>query len=127
MSPKLLSPSATIRVVPLILMALITAVIAGLLVGYLRHQRHVISQQQLGLERELSRLIEEARGYDTQIANLTSRTALQRRMDERFVKLEPIRANHIVRVQPLGGAPAEALVMTSPTGGIRPASNQRTR
>ena len=71
---------------------------AGLSYVYLKNQLHVSGTQRRGLEQELSELISENNVMEAQISRLTSRTALQRRLDEGFIKLVPITSQAIVRV-----------------------------
>ena len=72
---------------------------AGLSYVYLKNQLHVSGTQRKGLEQELSELISENNVMEAQISRLTSRTALQRRLDEGFIKLVPITSQAIVRVR----------------------------
>ena len=71
---------------------------AGLSYVYLKNQLHVSGSQRKGLEQELNELISENNVMEAQISKLTSRTALQRRLDEGFIKLVPITGQAIVRV-----------------------------
>ena len=73
---------------------------AGLSYVYLKNQLHVTGAQRKGLEQELNELISENNVMEAQISKLTSRTALQRRLDEGFIKLVPITSQVIVRVHP---------------------------
>ena len=72
--------------------------VAGLSYVYLKNQLHVSGSQRKGLEQELNELISENNVMEAQISRLTSRTALQRRLDEGFIKLVPITSQAIVRV-----------------------------
>ena len=72
--------------------------IAGLSYVYLKNQLHVCCSQRKALEQELSELISENNVMTAQISNLTSRAALQRRLDEGFIKLVPITNQSLVRV-----------------------------
>ena len=65
---------------------------------YLKNQMHVCGTQRKALEQELHELIAENNVMEAQIARLTSRTALQRRLDEGFIKLIPIN-QALVRVR----------------------------
>ena len=73
--------------------------VAGLSYVYLNNQLHVCCAQRQGLEQELHELISENNVMEAQIARLTSHTALQRRLDEGFIKLVPINNQAIVRVR----------------------------
>ena len=72
--------------------------VAGLSYVYLKNQLHVCGTQRKGLEQELNELISENNVMEAQISRLTSRAALQRRLDEGFVKLVPITSQALVRV-----------------------------
>lgn len=72
--------------------------VAGLSYVYLKNQMHVCCAQRKALEQELHDLISENNVMEAQIARLTSRTALQRRLDEGFIKLVPINNQSLVRV-----------------------------
>ena len=63
--------------------------VAGLSYVYLKNQLHVSGAQRKGLEQELNELISENNVMEAQVSRLTSRTALQRRLDEGFIKLVP--------------------------------------
>ncbi len=72
--------------------------VAGLSYVYLKNQLHVCGTQRKMLEQELNELISENNVLEAQISGLTSRSALQRRMDEGFVKMVPITSQSLVRV-----------------------------
>lgn len=72
--------------------------VAGLSYVYLKNQLHVCGAQRKGLEQELNELISENNVMEAQISRLTSRAALQRRLDEGFIKLVPITGQALVRV-----------------------------
>lgn len=86
---------------PLLRGVVITAFLgmAGLSYVYLKNQLHVCGTQRKSLEQELRELITENNVMDAQIARLTSRTTLQRRLDEGFIKLVPISNQAMVRVR----------------------------
>lgn len=77
---------------------------AGLSYVYLKNQLHVSGVQRKALEQELNDLIAENNVMEAQISRLTSHTALQRRLDEGFIKLVPISSQAIVRVRSQDGA-----------------------
>ena len=72
--------------------------VAGLSYVYLKNQLHVCGTQRKALEQELNALISENNVLEAQISRLTSRSALQRRLDEGFVKMVPITSQALVRV-----------------------------
>lgn len=73
--------------------------LSGLSYVYLKNQLHVCGAQRKSLEQELHELIAENNVMDAQIARLTSHAALQRRLDEGFIKLVPINDQALVRVR----------------------------
>ncbi len=77
--------------------------IAGLSYVYLKNQLHVCGLQRKALEQDLNELISENNVLEVQISSLTSRTALQRRLDEGFIKLVPISSQAIVGHRPQDG------------------------
>ncbi len=72
--------------------------VAGLSYVYLKNQLHVCCAQRQVLEQDLHELISENNVMEAQIARLTSHTALQRRLDEGFIKLMPISNQSLVRI-----------------------------
>ena len=72
--------------------------VAGLSYVYLKNQLHVCGTQRKDLEQQLNELISENNVLDARISRLTSRAALQRRMDDGFIKLVPITGQALVRV-----------------------------
>ncbi len=75
---------------------------AGLSYVYLKNQLNACGSQRKALEQNLQELIVQNNGLESQIHCLTSHSALQRRLDEGFIKLVPISAQAIVRVRPQG-------------------------
>ena len=73
---------------------------AGLSYVYLKNQLNSCGHERETLERNLHELIVQNNVLETQISSLTSRTALQRRLDEGFIKLVPISTQAIVHVRP---------------------------
>jgi hypothetical protein len=84
----------------------ITAFLAltGLIYVYLSIQLHRLGDQQNHLEKELASLQSQNEVATGQIAALTSRSALQRRLKEGYLKMIPIAEHNIVRLT----APARA-------------------
>ncbi len=72
--------------------------VAGLSYVYLKNQLYVCGIQRKALEQELNELIAENNVMETQISNLTSRAALQKRLDDGSLKLVPISNQALVRV-----------------------------
>jgi cell division protein FtsB len=73
---------------------------AGLSYVYLKNQLHVSGTQRKALEQQLHELIAENNVLDAQIARLKSHTALQRRLQEGFIKLVPITNQSLVLIRP---------------------------
>jgi cell division protein FtsB len=73
---------------------------AGLSYVYLNNQLHASGSQRKALEQELHELIAENNVMDAQIARLKSHTALQRRLQEGFIKLVPITEHALVLIRP---------------------------
>lgn len=71
--------------------------VAGLSYVYLKNQLHASGAYRKAQEQELTELISENNVMEAQIARLTSRVALQRRVDEGFIKLVPITTQAVVR------------------------------
>lgn len=97
----------------------ITAFLAftGLIYVYLTVQLYHQGDRKKALETELTNLRSENDTATAQIAALTSRTALQRRLKEGYLKMIPIAEQNIVRLSPTVGTPGE--------DAIQPVVNQR--
>jgi hypothetical protein len=97
----------------------ITAFLAmtGLIYVYLTLQLHDRGDRKKALENELTSLRAQNEVASVQIAALTSRSAMQRRLKERYLTMIPISEHNIVRL----GAPAR------PPGedAVQPIANQR--
>jgi hypothetical protein len=119
-------PTATIRLVPLMMIAFVTIAISGLVIVYLKNHLHSLGAQRVTLEREMKDLAAKTAVNDAQIVNLTSRAALQRRLDEGFLKLVPIRADRLVRVRSTEGR-SEAVAMTTSAAQFQPVAHSPIR
>ena len=91
--------------------------IAGLCYVYLTLQLHRLGDRKKALETELVSLRQQYDVANVQIAALTSRNALQRRLKEGYLKMIPIAEPNIVRLAPMH-LPADE-------NGIRQAANTR--
>jgi len=80
--------------------------ITGLIYVYLTLQLHDLGDRKKALENELTSLRAQNDVASVQIAALTSRSAMQRRLKEGYLKMIPISEHSIVRlnapVRPLG-------------------------
>ena len=74
------------------------AALAGLVYVYLTIQLFHLGDRKKALETELARYRTEAEVANGQIAALTSRSALQRRLKEGYLKMFPIADDSIVRL-----------------------------
>jgi hypothetical protein len=80
--------------------------LAGLSYGYLTLQLYHLGERKKAVENELISLRTQNDVASVQIAALTSRSALQRRLKEGYLKMIPISENNIVRLT-IPARPAE--------------------
>src|SRR4051812_27690914 len=91
--------------------------LTGLAYVYLTIQLYHLGDRKKALENELAGLRTQNDVASSQIAALTSRSALQRRLKEGYLKMLPISEQNIVRLTvPLHGDNDD---------GVRPVANQR--
>src|SRR5205814_10617279 len=81
--------------------------VAGLSYVYLTLQLHWLRDRQKALETPLAGLRKQNDVANVQIATLTARSALQRRLKEGYLKMVPITDQTIVRLAPIHPAPEE--------------------
>ena len=93
--------------------------LTGLIYVYLSIQLHRLGDQQNKLEKQLASLRNQNEVAAGQIAALTSRAALQRRLKEGYIKMVPIAEQNIVRLN----APARS----AEEDAIQPVVNDETR
>jgi hypothetical protein len=93
------------------------AAVTGLSYVYLTVQLHHQGVQKKQLEQELVALRTQNEDARVQIAALTCRTALQRRLQEGYLKMIPITEQSIVRLNSAARAPGE--------DEVQPVVNQR--
>src|SRR5256885_11366311 len=91
--------------------------LAGLSYVYLTLQLYHLGERKKSVENELSSLRTQNDVASVQIAALTSRSALQRRLKEGYLKMIPISERNIVRLAPIRSAPEE--------NAIRPVANDQ--
>ena len=104
---------------PWMVIALV-ALVGGLSWVYLTNQRHTRGNEIKDLERQLATLRLDNEALRTKIATLSSRPALQRRMNEGFIKMVPITQDRIVQLnssQSSGGSADE--IRTVANEGVR--------
>lgn len=119
-------PVATIRLVPLMMIAFVTIALSGIVIVYLKNHLHSLGAQRVTLERELKYLADKTAVNEAQIVNLTSRAALQRRLDEGFLKLVPIRTERLVRVH-ANDRRTEAVAMSTTVSQYQPVATAPLR
>lgn len=90
--------------------------VAGLCYVYLSLQLHRSGDRKKALENEIVTLRKQNEVASVQIAALTSRTALQRRLKEGYLKMIPIAEQNIVRIVPAPAPDEDA---------VRPVTNER--
>ena len=91
--------------------------LAGLIYVYLTLQLHHLGNRKKALENELASLRSQNDVASVQIAALTSRSAMQRRLKEGYLKMIPIAEQNIVRLStPLQVQPEDA---------VQPVANKR--
>jgi hypothetical protein len=97
----------------------ITAFVAitGLMYVYLTVQLNRLGDRKKALENDLARCHLQSEEASGQIAALTSRSALQRRQKEGYLKMIPIAEQYIVRLSPTPERNGE--------DAIQPVANQR--
>ncbi|MDQ3119525.1 MAG: hypothetical protein M3Q89_08190 [Verrucomicrobiota bacterium] len=97
----------------------LTAFVAltGLIYVYLNVQLYTLGDRKKALENELASVRSQNDVANVQIAALTSRSALQRRLKEGYLKMIPIAEPSIVRISTPAGAQGE--------DAIQPVVNQR--
>src|SRR5215210_2268194 len=91
--------------------------VTGLIYVYLTVQLYHLGDRKKALEKEIANLRVENDVANVQIATLTSRQALQRRLKEGYLKMEPISEMNIVRLNPATTVPQE--------DAVQPVVNQR--
>lgn len=91
--------------------------VTGLIYVYLTLQLYHLGDRKKALENEVASLHAQNEVASVQIAALTSRSALQRRLKEGYLKMVPIAEQNIVRLSPPTRAPGE--------DAVQPVVNQR--
>ena len=81
--------------------------VTGLIYVYLTLQLHDLGDRKKALENELTSLRAQNEVASVQIAALTSRSAMQRRLKEGYLKMIPISEHNIVRLSAAARPPGE--------------------
>jgi hypothetical protein len=92
--------------------------LTGLIYVYLTIQLYHLGDRRKALENELASLRTQNDVASVQIAALTSRSALERRLKEGYLKMGPILQHNIVRLAPLTRSEDDAIqaVANQPPG-----------
>ena len=93
--------------------------LTGLIYVYLSLQLHDLGDRKKALENELTNLRSENEVTSAQIAALTSRSAMQRRLKEGYLRMIPISEHNIVRLS--------ALSRNLQQDAVQPVANQQPR
>jgi cell division protein FtsB len=88
--------------------------LAGLFFVYLKNQQHAVGDQARAVEAAIREIEAKNEALKAHITAMTSRGALQRRIEEGYIRLEPIPDTAIARIAP--ALPSE------PDGVLRTAS-----
>ena len=91
--------------------------LTGLIYVYLTLQLYHLGDRKKALENELTSLRAQNDVASVQIAALTSRSAMQRRLKEGYLKMIPISEHNIVRLNASSRSPAE--------DAVQPVANKR--
>ena len=87
--------------------------IAALFFVYLKNQQHSVGNQARAVEGQLREAEAKSEALQAHITSLTSRGALQRRLDEGYIRLETIRDTAIARVTPPVPTEADGVLRTA--------------
>ena len=87
--------------------------LTGLYFVYIKNQQHAVGNQSRMIESAIAELEARNEALNARITALTSRGALQRRVDEGFIHLEPIRDTAIARITPALPAEADGVLRTA--------------
>jgi len=91
--------------------------LTGLIYVYLTLQLYHLGDRKKALETEVTNLQQQNEVASAQIAALTSRAALQRRLKEGYLKMIPIAEHNIVRL---------TIPNRDPENAVQPVSNPRS-
>ena len=103
--------------------------LAGLFFVYLKNQQHSVGDQTRLIEAALRESEAANEALSATITGLTSRGALQRQLDEGYLKLESIRDTAIARITPPQMAEPDGVLRTAsrdPVSRFAPGASQRS-
>ena len=86
---------------------------AGLFFVYLKNQQHSVGNQALVVDAAIRETEKANEALKARITVLTSRGALQRRLDDGYLRLQPIRDTAIARVTPAVPAEIDGVLRTA--------------
>jgi hypothetical protein len=87
--------------------------LAGLFFVYLKNQQHSVGNQALVVDAAIRETEKANEALKARITVLTSRGALQRRLDDGYLRLQPIRDTAIARVTPAVPAEIDGVLRTA--------------
>jgi len=110
-----------IRVAPLLRWVFVALFMACVGLGYLyvKQCQHALGEETRRIERQISELRSRNEVLLSQITSLSSRSSLQRRLDDGFIAMMPIQDHLIARLTPPTTAESD--------GVLRTAANDRRR
>ena len=86
---------------------------AALFFVYLKNQQHAVGDQSRQVEAQIREFDARRQALDSRITALTSRGYLQRKLDEGYLRLEPIRDTAVARITPAVSAEPDGLLRTA--------------
>lgn len=95
----------------LILALVITA--SGFLFVYVKNQQHALGEQTRRVERQIRETKALNEVLLARISTLSSRTTLQRKLEQGLIALKPIEDHCIARLSPPAAAKDEGLILTA--------------
>ncbi|MCF7728956.1 MAG: hypothetical protein K9M81_01170 [Chthoniobacterales bacterium] len=102
--------------VPLLAQWLVVFFIIGLLglfFVYLKNQQHALGEQTRLVEQKMTELRAHHDALNAKVTALTSRGALQRKLDEKYLDLIPITETAIARINPLPNSGEDKTMRTA--------------
>jgi cell division protein FtsB len=121
--------SLEVNVVARVIIGAFLVGMAALFFVYLKNQQHAVGNQARVTEAALREAQAKNEGLKARITAMTSRGALQRRLDEGYIKLDAIRDTAIARITPAVTAEEDGVLRTAsrdPASRFGPGAPQRT-
>ena len=123
------SNSIEVNVLARLIVVVFMIGLAALFFVYLKNQQHAVGNQSRIVDSALRESEAKNESLKARITSLTSRGALQRRLDDGYITLEAIRDTAIARVVPALPAEADGVMRTAsrdPASRFGPGVPQRT-